>query len=341
MSDVEVVISDQTQPLSRAGFGLPLVFDPTTDVAYAEVTETSEIPSALAAGDPAYEMIATALSQEPSPEKVAIYGVDVATAASTITDELDAMHVEHNDWYFLLLASRTQADIEEAASWAGANEKLFVAQPDITETVSNITTIAGNIASSRTGLFAHDGGTDATDPYLDAGIVGRIAPLNPGQATWKFKTVNGIPVATYLNADVSTLHDSNVNTYVKKLGVLQTSEGKETTGGFLDIQRSKDWLKARIQENISFLLYNNEKVPYDASGIAQVVSKLKSVLQLAVRRGVIAVDKDGNGMYSVSYPNRSDIPDNTIANRLLPDINFEATVAGAVHDVKVNGVLKV
>jgi len=342
MADVEVVISDQTKAISQAGFGLPLVFDPTSNVAYTEVTATNEIPTdeneEVVCGEIAYGMIERMLSQEPAPGKVAVYGVDLSAAGTTLKNELNKMMVEHNDFYFLLLASRVQTDIEAAADWAGANEKLFITQNDITLAAADVVAMAGNIVSSRTGIFAYQG---EDDPYLDAAIVGRIAPLQPGAVTWKFKELNGVPVSQYLNAEVSTLHSANVNTYVKEMGALQTSEGKATNGSYLDIQRSKDWLKARIQENIFFLLHNAEKVPYDDSGIAQIVNKLKSVLKLAVERGVIAKDVDGNGMWSISAPTRADIPTNTIANRILPDIKFTATVAGAVHNVQVNGVLKV
>lgn len=341
MKDVEVVISDQTTPISQAGFGLPLVFDPNKNVAYTELSATAEIPTPLISTDLAYKMISRILEQEPSPSKVAVFGVDVVSAPSTITEELNKMIVEHNDFYFLLLADRDKADIEETAAWAGANNKLFIAQNDKAASVADITNMAGNIASSRVGIFAHDGGSADEDSYLDAAVVGRIAPLLPGAVTWKFKRCNGVPVATYLNADVSSLHSANVNTYLKKMGVLQTSEGKATDGSYLDIQRSKDWMSARIEEEILALLVNSEKIPYDDTGIAQVVSKLKSVLKLAVKRGVIARDENGNGMWSVNIPRRADIPTNTIANRILPDINFTAYVAGAVHNVQVNGVLKV
>lgn len=336
MADVEVVISDQTGGISQKGFGLPLIFDPTSNVDYIEVTSTGELPETI--GELAKDMVTKMLGQEPSPEKVAVYGVDLATAGTTLEAELNQMMVEHNDFYFLLLASRTAADIKDAAAWAGANEKLFIAQNDTSATVDEVVDLAANLVSSRAGVFAHKG---EEDPCMDAAIVGRIAPMQPGAVTWKFKALNGVPVAGYLNAEVSTLHGANVNTYVQEMGELQTSEGKATDGSYLDIQRSKDWLKARIQENIFFLLHNAEKVPYDEGGIAQIVNKLKSVLKLAVNRGVIAKDIDGNGMWSIDAPVRADIPKNTIANRILPDIKFEATIAGAVHNVKVNGVLKV
>ena len=338
--DVNVVISDQTSPISKEGFGLPLVFVNDTDIDYKEVKGTDGLTT-LSSGDNGYELVNAMFSQSPSPSKVAVYGVDVATAGTTITDELDSLTIEHDDFYFLLSSSRTQSDLEECASWASANGKLFVGQNDITDDVSTITTMAENIVSENAVIYAHDGGTAEEDPFVDGAIVGRIAPMQPGNTTWKFKQLSGVPVATFSNADISTLEDANVNTIVKKGGIVQTSEGLTTAGGFADITRAKAWLKARIEEAVQFELYNAEKLSYDNTGIAVIVSALKSVLKQGVERRIIALNKDGKGMWTVKAPTRADIPSNDIANRILPDIDFEATVAGAIHSVNINGVLKV
>lgn len=339
MKDVQVTISNQTKAISQKGFGLPLIFDPTVQVDYTEVTSTSEVPDG--AGELAKDMVERALAQEPAPEKVAICGADLKLGSKeevNLKASLDQMAIEHNDFYFLLLASRDTQAITDTAEWAAANKKLFITQNDPQAKVAEITDLAKNLVSSRAAIFAYKGDTD---PCLDAAIVGRIAPLEPGAVTWKFKELNGVPVAQFLKAEVSTLHDAKVNTYVKSMGVNQTSEGKATDGTYLDIQRAQDWLKARISEEVFFLLHNANKVAYDDGGIAQVVSRLKSILKLAVQKQVIAKDKDGNGMWSVQAPRRADIPKNTIANRILPDINFSATVAGAIHNININGVLKV
>jgi hypothetical protein len=343
MADVEVTIFDLTKPITQKGFGLPLVFDITKDVPYTEVTETSQIPAPLVSGDMSYKMVAACLSQSPAPEKVAIYGYDIdqVGAPKTITEALNALVVEHNNFYFLLLADRISANIREAASWASANEKLFVCSTAPTDLVSEIITRAGLISSDRCAIYAHDGGVAGTDPYLDAAIVGRMAPVFPGASTWKFKGLNGVPVATYLNAAVSDLHSAYVNTYWKVLGDLITSEGKETKGGYIDIRIAKDWLKSQLVENVTQLLHTAEKIPYDDTGIAMVGARVKEILRYAVTKGIIARDLQGNGMWSLTLPKREDIPTNTRANRILPDINWEATIAGAVHQVKITGVLKV
>jgi len=43
---------------------------------------------------------------------------------------------------------------------------------------------------------------------------------------------------------------------------------------------------------------------------------------------------------SITVPAVADVDPNDKANRLLPDVEFEATLAGAVHKVKIHGVVK-
>lgn len=403
--DVVVNISDETQPVTRAGFGKPLIFDPTQEFEYAEAEGTDGLPDSLTSGDMAYEMFSAAMSQDPSPEEVAVVGEDIEEGATaeeweatksyevddivkpttdnenghyyvcteagtsgsdepdwptkdgetveddtvtweetgftSISEALDALVVEENDWYFGLVASRDQGDIEEFASWIDANNKLGASQADISEKVSDIVTMAENINSSRFALYAHDGGSANEDQYMDAAIVGKIAPKKPGAVTWKFKSLNGVAASTYLNADLSTLLDDNVNSYIKTRGVTQTNEGLATDGSFLDIQRGKDWLTARMEEAVFFLLHNEDKVPFDNPGIAQIIGEVKGTLKLGVRNRVIAKDDNDKGMWSVTPVKREDIEDNAIANREIPDIPWEATIAGAVHNVTINGVLTV
>lgn len=349
MADVEVTILDLTKPITQKGFGLPLILDITKNVPYAEMAETSEIPVQLEESDASYQMVMKCLAQSPAPEKVAVYGYDIDQVGDpkTITEVLNELAIEHNDFYFLLLADRTEANIIKASEWAGANEKLFICSTAPIDTVgdgtvgNDILLRAGLIVSDRCAIFAHDGGADSTDPFLDAAIVGRMAPVFPGASTWKFKSLNGVPAAGYLNAEVSQLHSANVNTYWKVMGVLITSEGKETKGGYLDIRIAKDWLKSYMVENVTQLLHTAEKIPYDDTGIAMVGARVKEILRYAVDKGVIAKDLQGNGLWSLTLPKREDIPTNTRANRILPDIIWEATIAGAVHQVKITGVLKV
>lgn len=338
--DVVVSIQANLTGIEKAGFGMPLIFDNTVNSDYQEITEISEIAD-FTSGDIAYDMAEAIFAQDPRVEKVALYGVDVTAAGSTITDELNDLILNHNSWYFLLLAGRTEADQEECASWVDSNNKFGVYQPDITTDVATIVASAATMASSRNLIIAHDGGASAEDQFADARLVGAVAPKDPGSITWKFKTLSGLENTEYTQTEISNLHDGNVNTYVKKLGILQTSEGLATDGTYADITRSKDWLQANIEEEVSNILYNNDKIPYTSDGIAQVGQVLQSVLKSAVAQGIIAEDSDGIGIWDVTLPDIDDILDTNKTNRILPDIEFTATIAGAVHKVEITGVLEV
>lgn len=347
MADVDVVIFDNSVAITQQGFGVPLIMDTTLDVPYTEVTKTEEIPSQLKdllSG----KMVAACLGQTPAPTKVAVVGfkIDLGNAVS-ITSSLNSLVDQHNDWYFFLLADRKPESIQEAATWINANGKVFITSNrpfDPSDSsyfdVSAIKTLVQNISSDRCAFFAHDGGT-GVDQCLDAAIVGRMAAVDPGTATWKFKRLNGVSVTTYTTTQLGDLASANVNTYVNSMGDIVTSDGKTTKGSYIDIQIAKDWLKARITENLTQLLHSQDKISYDDTGIALVVGRLKENLRNAVAEKVIATDVDGNGLWSITVPNRENIPTNARASRVLTDIYWEATIAGAIHNVSVTGVLKV
>jgi hypothetical protein len=62
-------------------------------------------------------------------------------------------------------------------------------------------------------------------------------------------------------------------------------------------------------------------------------------LKAAHSIGVVDEDADGKPLFTVSAPNINDVATADKANRLLPNINWTATVAGAIENVDINGVL--
>lgn len=346
--DVTVTIQDQTQPITKAGFNLPLILGGIDEGAtrttgtYGEYTSLSAVSDDFSEDTREYAAAERMFGQEPAPQKIAIYAVSRDTPASgDLETALNDLVKTQNDWYFIICTSHNDAvdgDTTEVADWAAANDKMFIASNNDADAVADITTLASGIASSRTGIYAHD---DPDNEWLDAGIVATMATYAAGEATWKFKTVDGCTVADYDTTEIGNLHDGNVNTYVSKLGVNQTSDGKATDGSYLDIQRSKDWLVARIQEAIQMRLNNMAKIPLTDPGIAMVEGDIRNVMERATQQGIIATNLAGEGLYEVTAPTRAEISDVDLSNRILPDMYFELTVAGAVHTVDVTGVIQV
>jgi hypothetical protein len=112
-------------------------------------------------------------------------------------------------------------------------------------------------------------------------------------------------------------------------------------GCWIDQVRGLDYLEARIKEEVFAVLATATKVPYTTAGINLVGGAVANALQQAVGTGLIATDTDGNPQYTVTVPDIADISSVDRGNRLLPDVAFTATLAGAVHTVTVSGVVEV
>jgi hypothetical protein len=95
-----------------------------------------------------------------------------------------------------------------------------------------------------------------------------------------------------------------------------------------------------MTEAVFRLLATNPKIPYTDAGIAMVVAEVDKVLKQAFKQGIIA-DENGEPLYTITVPKRADIPANTKAQRILSDIEWTATIAGAVEKVEIKGTLAI
>ena len=183
-------------------------------------------------------------------------------------------------------------------------------------------------------IIAHD----KPETYVAEGLIATCAPRQIGSFTWTFKNVQGVPAVGFDNTTINRIEAANASTYIEEAGILMNSHGVTTSGEYIDVIQSTHFLKARMAENVFRLLALAEKIPYTDAGIAQVVSKVEEILDLGFKQGIIA-DDEGIPMYSITAPRRADIPKNTIAQRILPDIQWRAVIAGAVENVEIRGVL--
>ncbi len=259
--------------------------------------------------------------------------------AAGIIVELQDLITEHNNWYFLLSDEKSLASVDSLAAVAAGNKKIYFGSPDAS--VANHIAKAKKLATNRAVLIYHDRAGETDDPYAEAAWVGRCAPTDPGSITWKFKTLDGVETADVSTTEVGALHAGNCNTYISKLGVSQTSDGVTTSSEYIDIARGADWVEARMSERIHHLLFVMPKVPYDNRGIGMIKGEIEAVLKQATTRGIIAINDDGTGKFFVSVPDRADTDPVNRANRILTDCRFEFDLAGAIHTVRVSGVIKI
>ena len=136
---------------------------------------------------------------------------------------------------------------------------------------------------------------------------------------------------------INILDGKNINHYTLTAGVAITRQGKTAGGEWIDVMRFVDWLKARMQERIYQQLVNLLKIPYTDQGVAIIENLVRAQLQEGIRVGGLAKDPE----FTVTVPKVIDVSQTDRANRLLPDVKFNATLAGAIHKININGVVTV
>ena len=268
--------------------------------------------------------------------------IEDLVASDPVQDDLDAVSNSSNDWYGVALTSRAVQDIIATADWVETRPKLFgtcSSQEAIINESANDdqTSLAYQLFSTgydRTFLLWHQ---DADDDYPECAWMGRCLPLEPGSETWKFKTLNTIPYSNLSTNQAINAQTKSCNTYQFVGGRNITAEGVVSSGEFIDIIRGVDWLTARIQEFVFFVLVNNNKVPYTDTGIAMIEAEVRRALDLGVTNNFLAADPQ----YTISVPRAAAVPPNDKANRILKNVNFQATLAGAIHFVEIRGVVSV
>lgn len=271
-------------------------------------------------------------------------GISVALSTSqTFTDALTAVN-EEADFYGVAIYSRQEADQLEAAAWANGNKKIFgYATADSDDITTSTLGIIGQMQTLNYdrvfGVWDENAGVgqgDATE-YPEAAWMGNRLQSNPGSSTWAFKTLSGISVNKMATTQSINVRNKNGNTYETVGGVGITREGKMSSGEYIDIIRGIDWLEARMEERIYSRLVNLDKIPYTNDGIAIIEAEVRAQLQEAVVQGVL----DGEAGFTVTVPRIADISLNDRANRILPDITFEARLAGAIHKTTVKGSVSI
>lgn len=256
-----------------------------------------------------------------------------------VTTDLTALRTAANgsdEWYALLLDTHDEDSILDAASYIEGLEKIFLAGSGDTDNLgTGGTSIVEQIAAAnydRTAVFYHDD----IDDFPEAAWAGRVLNIDPGGETWAYKQLAGIAAASLSTTEITNLEASNANIYVEQTrNTPITRFGTMGSGEYIDIMRFVDFIAARIRENIFLRLVNLNKIPFTDRGIAIVEAEIRGVLQTGIASGGFAADPAP----VVTAPRAADVSANDKANRILPDVKFQATLSGAIHKVEVRGTV--
>jgi hypothetical protein len=301
-----------------------------TDNGDGTFTATAAIPFAITIGSP--EVINV------------IKGIRILPLVPTgsITTRLNQIESANDNWYGLILTDRTVAAVLSASTWTQSESKIFGTasnDPNIINQIVGVdtTSIAAqlqNLNRSRSFVMYHQ---DALTTYPEAAWMGRVLPETPGSETWKFKKLTGIAYSNLTTTQSTNVLNKNANTYEFIGGVGITQNGTTSAGEFIDIIRGQDWLISVIQTNVFFTLVNSPKVPYTDAGIMTIQSQVQKALQLGVDNNFLT----NNPAPITTVPLAVNCSPVDKAARILRNVNFTATLAGAIHVVKISGTVSV
>jgi hypothetical protein len=350
--DVKVVIS-LAKPVTGTGFGYPLIFEgkATTFIDYTECydiddvikavgkitdsddEETVATKTATAKESNIYKAALLIFMQDNAPEKIAVY----ATSSSATTGLAALMH---HGWRQVIVTSVgvEGEDTRKAISdYIETTEKMYFTSVEKALNLSGQSAISGN---ERTVIMCHDD-DNTLITFPEAALVGVAASKVAGSFTYKNLMLKGLTPKVLSDSQINEIHNANAMAFVLKCGDGVTSEGKTTSGEYIDIIDAKDYIIQNIEYQTQKLLNQSDKIPYDNSGIARLETVCVNVLRDAANNGLIALTDEGVYDYSVSYKARSETKGADRAERKYVEGSFRFALAGAIHTVEIKGTIEI
>ncbi|MGP1405253.1 DUF3383 family protein [Filifactor alocis] len=324
-----VNIRKLTKAVSQKGFGLILIVDTKKDSEYKLYDSVSSASEDYSVDTEVYKMASRIFGQKPCPMQVAVVGKQTEDA-NEITTKLNETVEKHNDFFFVTCTSNTDEVIKALSAWIDTQEKMYFV------TSQNID-VAKSLSSENTVVMYHND----KDSYVAEGLAAVMATGKIGGETAKFKTVVGVTAADVTATQLKQIHDNHMFTCLESYGILQTTEGKTTSGEYIDVVMGAFWIQFKMEEGLAYLSVNSKKIPYTNQGIAQMVDVCGQVLKRATfEQDIIDIDTNGNAKYRVTFIPREDTDANDIANRTYSGIKWTAKLAGAIHKATIEGTLE-
>jgi hypothetical protein len=278
---------------------------------------------------------------------------EAVTETEDVTDALNAIQTYQPDWFGLILTSRAEADVLDAAAWVEtAPMKFFVTASDDLEIIN--TSLAGDTGSIAKTFFtaaylksAVIYNALADTSYADAALLGKILPNDPGSYTACFKNLASITSDALTATQRANAFEKKVNVYEYVGGINILRNGTVSGNEFIDVMIFIDWLDARCTEAVYAVLASLPKVPYTDAGIATIQNALSQPLQTGQNVGGIsptAFDSDTKaqiGGFYIITPKLENVPTVDKTTRTLNNVKFVAFLAGAIHKVVIHGVVSV
>lgn len=272
---------------------------------------------------------------------------DISTSVDTanvgIGEDVAAIRLERDDWYFLLETSRSSGVIKTAAAVVEALTKYFWGQSNEAGIIgSGSTDVASQLKAlnyARTALMYHP--TDAEGAA--AAWLGLITSYDAGAVNWSWKTLASVAATDFTSNPSATtnLQAKNCN-YFERLSsqVSATFFGQSVDGTFADLIRGRDALDSTILADYQTLLLSEPKVAMTDQGGEQI----SAIVEGAIEKFAGVDDSPAlivEGSASVKVQKIADMSASDKANRIAPRVTWSAQAQGAINKVlNVSGTIE-
>ncbi|MCK3654221.1 hypothetical protein A4G19_12440 [Pasteurellaceae bacterium Macca] len=273
--------------------------------------------------------------------------------AETVGEALLSVSEVNNDWYaFTFSTQLTDEQLETAAKFAQANDKLFGANVILP---AHLEWSPNNIYKKMydAGLFRVLPMFDKNDLYPCSSALARLLSMNfaanNSTITLKFKTQPTITADEITATEHAKAKRLGINTYTYYDDVAMIAEGTVLGGRFADEIVILDWFRDAVQKEVFARLYKSPtKIPLTDAGQAILMAAVEKVCLEGVYNGAFAPgvwtgDSFGNlhtddylekGFYVYAAP-MSTLSDSDREQRKATPIQVAVKLAGAIHHVDV------
>lgn len=262
-------------------------------------------------------------------------GVDGSIAAQLAVAKADLGEAV----YGLLLDSSAETENNLAATFAEANDMLFLAnsQDNGILVVGTTTDVASDFKGS-----GYNRSAVCFSRYMQgdfaAALLGRQLGQTPGSSNWAGQTLAGLTGDRLTSAAHSSARGKRALTYTTDRNVAHTWDGFAASGRYFDVQHGADALKADMQTRAYQVWLNAEKVPFNATGRTMYEQAIRAALVAA--EGTLSVPGLLEPGWEVIVPDLVGYSTVDKAARLLKTFRFSGVLTGAVNSVEIEGTLR-
>ena len=303
-STIRVTARYLTVPTTADVFGdvLAITKEPTssTDL-ITRYNNLAEVAIHYASTTEVYEMANRFFSQDPFPPHGLLIARWDDTTYSTPSTFMDAVKAIRPDWYYLV-ADTTVLDTDiydsgaatELASWLAADNYNHYFLRSITGANILNANESTSIAAQLWALESYDNimlGYSKSAQYMDGALAGILSGINfdgiQSIIDPAFKTLSGINVDTFTDAEVMELNRKRTNRYVREGGKNIFRQGWSLQPGiWADSKIWLDWFVYAAQRAAFEVVTGNDiRLPRNLVGLNTIIDAVETVCQQGVTNG--------------------------------------------------------